>query len=375
MQPADSLAAEVVRLMEPRDREADRPAFRRLLLAAEARAPRLLEARDTEGSRIFLRALAPVAALRRHWVRDPESWRAQSHSPCRQFAGLLRHLLATYPVSAVMDRVFLDETDRIQPLWFVHVAQGGNLRTAPGMPVPLTKMMAHCALNAPGDLTFLQAVRWGQVIGTGGSCRLARVVAGSALGTEFSRPRLEEWWGGVFRWLGEQPMLDPEQVVLMLNYLEHRKAADPEFTMKGRSANAVLQLAADRQRALHRHAVCRVFQPSEVAPSEWLHDTPDDARPWSMTEILTLKDLGAEGQAMGHCVFTYAGSIRCRRSSIWSLRQWEEWGPARKLTLEVSNRARKVVQVRGRFNRDPTPEERQVMTTWAAAHNLRVDLD
>ena len=51
---------------------------------------------------------------------------------------MLRHLLARYDVPTWFDAVFLTGDGAAQR-WFVHVAQGGNLRAAPGLPVTLTK--------------------------------------------------------------------------------------------------------------------------------------------------------------------------------------------------------------------------------------------
>ena len=373
--PRDSLELEVARLTAPGEQKRNRRAFLRLLLLVDTRAPRLLEIRDDQNARSYVAALLRVAGLYQHWLRPPEEWRPPCRRPARQFADLVRHLLATYPVSPVMDRVFFAAEDRVQPGWFRHVAQGGNLRTAPELPTPLTKKMAHRVMEAPEELTFLQALRWRQVRGVEGSPRLARTIALSDLGEGFFPTLLEEWWESVFRWLADQPMLDPVQVAPMLHYLDHRKRQDRTFSMKGRSANAVLELTTEWTRARDRCRQSRVFVPSGIAPEEWLHETAPGGPVWGVSEILSLRGLGAEGRSMGHCVFTYADSIRRRRSSIWSVHRWGSTGVVRALTLEVYNGSRKLVQARGRFNRDPEPEERLILVEWCRAHGLRIELE
>lgn len=90
--------------------------------------------------------------------------------------------------------------------------------------------------------------------------------------------------------------------------------------------------------------------------------------------------LRIEGHFMGHCVGGY--SPRCRRgvSVIVAMRSGDPRRPTRHLTIEVRP-ARvgdeggvaggEVVEVRGRRNRPPTPEERRRVAAWARANRLR----
>ena len=57
--------------------------------------------------------------------------------------------------------------------WFLHIGRGENIRKAAGLPVPLTKMMAHHFLLAPDGCTIVQAIRWGQLCGIGATARRA----------------------------------------------------------------------------------------------------------------------------------------------------------------------------------------------------------
>jgi hypothetical protein len=44
------------------------------------------------------------------------------------------------------------------------------------------------------------------------------------------------------------------------------------------------------------------------------------------------------------------------------------------LTIEVRNELRRVVQARGRFNRQPTSAEHHVLTRWAGVNRLTMAL-
>ncbi|HIG17418.1 MAG TPA: hypothetical protein EYQ31_09090 [Candidatus Handelsmanbacteria bacterium] len=75
-------------------------------------------------------------------------------------------------VPAFFDSVWFagdDDQGRRQQAWFAHVGGGLNLRTAAGLPLVLTKRMAHNVPLAPADSTITEALRFSQVIGTGGS--------------------------------------------------------------------------------------------------------------------------------------------------------------------------------------------------------------
>src|SRR5918997_6500639 len=60
-----------------------------------------------QGAPRYADALLALSAHRRDWVRPLDAWRARSHNARRQFASLLRHLLARYEVPAFLDSAWL----------------------------------------------------------------------------------------------------------------------------------------------------------------------------------------------------------------------------------------------------------------------------
>ena len=100
------------------------------------------------------RAQAVIRLGLRHqnWIRQPEDWKASGRY-ARWLASLARHLFARYDVPRFMDAARSSDSPecRRQQEWFLHVARGENLRHAPDLPLPLTKMMAHHICRAPDE--------------------------------------------------------------------------------------------------------------------------------------------------------------------------------------------------------------------------------
>ncbi|MBA7634563.1 hypothetical protein ES703_42149 [subsurface metagenome] len=91
---------------------------------------------------------------------------------------------------------------------------------------------------------------------------------------------------------------------------------------------------------------------------------------WIIEEILNSKDLADEGKAMKHCVYSYDERIASGKVSIWSLQKDSE----RKLTVEVENSSRTIVQAREKYNRLPDKKEMKILNKWASKKKLIVKI-
>lgn len=381
--PWDDLPALVREVAEARRlcrKGRPRAAFTRLLLHVEAHAERLLESPRGPGQNSYVLALLRLAGLHELWIRPLEDWRPACRNPARQFGSLLRHLLARYRVPGFLDSLFFTAGPAGAEQWFHHVGTGQNIRTAPGLLVSLTKRMAHYFLEAPDHCDVVRALRWGQVVGLGGSPRLAHVLVQTNLGRQLWPREDEEWWVSVLQWLVNQPMLDPVHVGPIVDYVHYRRyeAEEPpaDFSMKGRSAAALLRLVEEWHRDMRwrRKLEHRCFQPSGLRGGSWTTEKRGLLKTWSFEEILDSTTLAQEGQAMKHCVVTYIWSVQSGESSIWSMKVDQYGTPERALTVEVDVDERAIVQARGKCNRFPTPEEMQVLRWWAEQNYLTVSL-
>lgn len=334
--------------------------------------------------------LAALATTHSRWIRDPADWRPKSHNADRVFGSLARHLLVRYDIPQMMDAVWFfgngDEAVRQQG-WYVHMGKGGNIRTA-DVPIELTKKMSHAFLRAPKDLLPTDALRWGQIHAFGGNERLVRAILATSLRGHFED---DDFWKTVFRFFVDNPLLDVQHVGPIIDFVHERKFAtrrvfvrpgvlenlpplQPNFSMKGRCANALL-----RQVAHWHHGLAKVsgrgcaWEASGFPGFERVEtDRKTQASQiWLVRELLSSKELSLEGRALRHCVAIYASSCASGRCSIWSVRVDDGSGERPLVTVEVDRRTRRVIQARGKLNAPPTSRAAHVMKLWAVRARLK----
>jgi hypothetical protein len=317
----------------------------------------------------FLEAMGQIARRHSEWLRDVDDWKPDTHNSGRQFGALVRHLLCQYAVPGFMDASWFTGSDlaaaRRQD-WFVHVGTGGNIRKA-DIPVRLTKRMAHLFLEAPDDYSVDEAFRWGQILGLGGETPLVRAVNGTFLVAGFEH---EAFWSGVIHFFVNNPMLDPDQVGPIVDYIRIQKftpqeivepggvvrTADPpqpNFAIKGRSVDKLLRQVDTWHAQLARETRLpqNTWKPSELGPFAWESDTEEK---WTVKELLSTKELSQEGRAMSHCVGSYANNCRSGNISVWSMQvEDDEGAPHRVMTIAITG-AKRITQARGRFNALPS---------------------
>ncbi len=345
----------------------------------------------------FIDGLASLARHSADWVRPVAEWVPPSHNPRKQFHHLACHLLARYDVPTFMDAAFFTSQmpeAGLHQTWFKHIGAGHNIRTA-DLPVALSKKSAHCFLAAPADLSIAHALRWGQVLGQGGSPTLARAVIGTRLGQSFEN---EDFWSTAILFFANNPMLDPahvgpivdfiynqkyvpQQIVLPGGRVEQRPPAQPNFSMKSRSIPKLLRQVDEWHEALARQVLLpdaeddpdraggkksRVRHMSWGASSIGEFELKQEDKQLgetftrSIRELLSNAELGAEGREMGHCVYTYAKSCRNGSTSIWSLGVEDGKGRRHRiLTIAVDPRSRAITQIRGRYNVLPSAKNKK----------------
>ena len=354
----------------------------KLLLHLEANSDLLKETTYIQG----------IVALANHhgsWIRPLEEWKVKKHNRDRQFSELARHLLASYDVPLFMDCVWFNGNVTHQN-WFKHIGTGQNIRTAPDIPIALTKKMAHHFLKAPKHYTVEEALRWGQVYALGGDRYLVEALRGTRLVRSFSN---DGFWLNVLRFFVANPMLDVSHVNPIIDYIWHQKyenrhvfvergvarevgPAQPNFSMRRRTPETLLRQVEEWHGQLGRESKGRELEwiRSEIGEfhtlegSEALHNM----KFWSIRELLSNDELIDEGRALKHCVSTYAKSCHTGRSSIWSMEIEDENGRRKILTIEVALREKVIRQVRGKQNRLPTPREKGLLGKWAEQEGLQL---
>jgi PcfJ-like protein len=369
------------------------PAYERLLRHVQTRT-NLLHPSDRAGdNRNGLNGgLLALALHHADWLRPVETWFPPRQTAWPLFTSLAHHLLALYPVPAFMTSVWFDlPPGEVLPQhrWYKHLGLGHNIRTA-GLPLRLTKAMAHLFTQAPHHYTAIAALRWAQARGFGGGEALARAVVGTRLGKTLEN---EEFWESVLHFFINHPSLDLAHVGPVVDFLQHQRfewtegvspegvfgkppPPRPDYTMKGRAVASILRQVEEWHKQLGRDA----DQPS----LSWRHspfkgfrlvegsEALGNIRVWTITELLTSEALFLEGQAMRHCVATYAERCARRQTSIWSMQVENQRGRHRVLTIEVDPLKRTVCQARKKRNRLPQAVEREIIERWAAQEGLKV---
>ncbi len=342
----------------------------------------------------FVEALVLISAHYRAWVRPSVTWKPRTHNTRRQFASLLRHLFVQYAdMPLFFDSVWFSGQTAIgaqRRQWYLHVGQGGSIRAC-DLPIPYTKRMAHHFKLAPADLTFDQAIRWGQVIGLGGDERLARVIMGTRIGDNFEH---DDFWVTVIEWLISNPLLDRAHVGPIIDYLHHQRftpdvawvghpdrnrppqSPQPNLTMKGRTAESLLRKVNQWHRKLasdNTEQVCQ-WTATGIEGLEFIEGDRANGtmKLWTIRELLSSKALVAEGRQQKHCVASYVTSCRRGHCSIWTMEVETFQGRTKTVTIEVRNQQWLICQARGKLNRRPTEKERGILRRWAAQAGLTI---
>jgi len=350
--------------------------FREILEVIEKKAPRMAE-------RTTLNALNTISKL--PFLRSPRDWKPKGKGRDTLFRGLCEHLLAKYPMPQFLWSAFY-ETDSVDTFakFVGFVAGGGSVFEAVKqglVHVPFTRKMCHEFMTTPSHVTFLRALRRTPVFAFGGSERFLDVWMTSQAGRVLHAKETEAFWFSVLEWFGKNTMVDPSQVGPLTDYLLFRRRQDPAFSMKGRSILATIRGMEEwhaqltKEKAIHG----MTFKPSGYRDYETQKGVRDSSgnfitETWRVKEILSSKALAEEGRKLNHCVYSYSWSVEKGSTSIWSMtfESSLDGGASRCVTIELKNETRRIVQVRGRFNRAATSREFQVLKEWAGMNNLEI---
>ncbi|MBX3607672.1 MAG: PcfJ domain-containing protein [Piscinibacter sp.] len=327
-------------------------------------------------------------------MRDPQSWHPQmkTRDAARLRLAAARHLFALYPVPAMLERIWIDDTGlgadevRLRRQWYVTAARGGSLYKA-GAGNWLTRKEVHAFLHPSAGLgfdeAFWEAIARSYAVDNAMALRIARSKIARA-------PRGEiEFWRTVVRFFCANPAT-AETIDDLCDYLAECRRRDPGYSLEGRTLPALIRrmhewhhdiaaierIEAMRRRAhgrgAHAWAADAAWPGSPLADWEWVPSSKDAKAKGERFVVRQLKqaeDLVMESRAMRHCVSTYAGKCIAGNASIWSLRRCTKDRIDRLLTIEVDQQHR-AVQVRGLGNRLAHVDERHVVERWAKARGI-----
>ncbi|WP_166442567.1 PcfJ domain-containing protein [Phragmitibacter flavus] len=326
-----------------------------------------------------------VAAYSKHWIRQPEDWIPRpnsSASPKEQIQHLLEHLFVLWPVPEYLHSAWLVNGDLVylERDWYCLLGSGASLRNLPGMPPSISSRALHLSQTAPAHLTIRQALRWGQVKAMNGSESLIHAVLSSRMVYDFSNDVI---WSRLVEKFSVSLELPPNDFGIISDTLLEvldKHGLKRAKTLVDRPLKELLCFSQKYWRSfitsirasLPDFKIDDVNRPSYRAelrylgastwplitgstPAELITHHGGRTRHWKMQELNSHAQLIAESQTLRHCVHAYGGCCKAGHSAIFSLQSYdiikEQKYESHHLTIEVDPQTRKVVQVRGKWNR------------------------
>jgi hypothetical protein len=156
-----------------------------------------------------------------------------------------------------------------------------------------------------------------------------------------------------------------------------RDPPQPQFSLKGRTVRSLVRLMEEWHRGLGLVNGGLQWQRSRLRPLavEAPHDDPSVPKSsWELIELTTSTQLQAEGEALQHCVASYAQHCWRGSARIWSLRRRCDGTVRSVATVEINVDRCAVVQARGFRNRPVSGQALLVLRTWATRERLRCSL-
>ncbi len=341
--------------------------FRDILLHLDKnKCYRLLE--DTD----YIRAIAKMAYYDTWFLRPVEDWQKKSHNMYRQFSSLLRHFFCKYRVPSFLEQVWF-QNNHTRHRWYLNVGIGKNIRKCGNIPIHMTKKMAHYFMKAPQKLELDQAIRYGQVLGMGGTLHTTYQIINSPLGNnDFLR---EDFWEKVILFFSNASTLATDKMYKIIEYLDYASGEDNNYSIKGRNIQSLLRdynewYITSKKEEANQH---KSWEASGIGGFYKTIEQEDGELVYDLKELLTAKELFQEGRRMKHCVGTYAEYCAEKNGAIFSLKHIDKCGVEKRLaTIQVNLRTKTIVQAKYKCNASIPPNAKRILVEWAKKENLKI---
>lgn len=372
----------------------------RLLRVVEARSRILTDLHPNDLA--VIAGLARLAAYRDRWVRAPESWQPNpAHDARHQWADLLRHLLARFPLPAHLDRAWEISGPLVhfeRDCWCA-LAQGHSPRTVHGFSPAVSHRVLHQAVtegSAEGDWPLWSAVWQAQLRVLRASAELkaavlvsgivrvpnhfalwVRVVAKFAAGS----PADVSHFPSVVKGLVVVRALrgvDQVEAMLRLPLRDLVRACQKAVTAAMETRGYLLS-------AEEAEATGKVVHPTRGKAQVWPARFGAEAyvarfqrgkhNRWLVVELCTGDGLRAEGRELRHCVGSYVRRCLGNHAAIVSVRREQETSSGEVetdsyATCEVALRGRGIRQIRAYGNQPANNTVMSVIHEWAQAKGI-----
>lgn len=298
------------------------------------------------------------------WIRDPADWHQGDAR------SLIDHLLVRYEIPSFLYGEWTRDKPRPKwVFWFILLAQGADLKLAAStFGWQMHRRFVQYLFEAPDTMSPTEACVYAEVRRLGGNdIDAQRLISNPAFvidPTELSAERLHyRFWHESACWLiSNRAQLSDEESDLVLSWAMHEFTEQARFhrpfSLKGRSVRAA------RERSVaYREQTNRPWAQYSWLPHTWNWSTESPSGAWEFVELTSGKDLFEEGQALSHCVATYAARCATGYSAIVSMR----CDGIRQITIEIQPQTKRLVQARGLRNRSADHDESDLIRRWISA--------
>lgn len=151
--------------------------------------------------------------------------------------------------------------------------------------------------------------------------------------------------------------------------------------MKGRTLNALIRQSDEWHLRIREERASKnvplkniIWENSFIKPFERVEGNIETTnhKIYTIKELLNSNELSKEGKEMGHCVGSYAQKCVKRNTAIFAFgtRNYWELKTERLVTIEINLQTMEIVQAKGKYNRNTTEKERQIIGYWLDENNL-----
>ena len=340
-----------------------------------------------------------VRHFRNRYLREPSDWvyKGKSNDTRKIYRSFLQFVFCRYRVPHCLEHFWVEEDaktgffgspqaskqaalspGRILPkLWYLVVAQGGSLYNEGGKAY-LTRKEIHHLLADSGTLSLSAAIIHAVALAEAGSRKIAASLAASKISAQ-SLFHDQGFHANTYNWIKflarnmNEGFLDYRQINDLTDYYAFA-LQNPNFDLKGRKIPALQKamVAWHHDLARQRNIKGGTWQGLPIADQYFVTGPERKQSSWQMHQITTGDELYEEGKAQHHCVAGYKRTCMDGQCSIFSLTRREPMQPdyRRQVTLEV--RHEEVVQARRFANARITPQDLEVIRTWAGNNGLRL---
>lgn len=349
------------------------------------------------------KTLYNIFRFRKYWLNDPKDWQpskcwkptknAKLDDLCKAFEReLVQYLFVQYTMPEFMYKVWQgDNFDHFH--WFIHLGRGGSIKDVHDLPFVMNSKMAHYFTQAPAHYPINKALLYGEVRALGGTDAFFEQWR-SADGKYIYKDTL--FFRQVVQFFAKYPALSKHrkvgQVIDFINAykyngqlvytrtqgIKQEPPTDPKFSLKGRTDQSLMRLVNRWLR------MPRVFSKGfEGSLLTWTLDPTNDFEYWDVeqqalykiSQLINNYELWLEGKTMMHCVGTYAHKCIGGYSTIWTMTKINGRGQETKcVTIEMGKKWR-IIEIRGKRNREPKPHEMEVIKHWVNKENLALSID